>query len=147
LKAHKTCKVNGQTVLGYHMKKSNEGKSPRKRQMIVSQAEIVDSENEEVVDKEADDNLYQGEENAGNSSNMETEVGSISHETHSQWKNMSLVECITWRQGNALADLRDLMQWQVEVMEQQEELLQEQANSLSQSGCLGDVHGHGYKVC
>ena len=50
------------------MKKSNEGKSPRKRQRIVSWAEIVDLENEEAVDDEADNDLYQGEENARNDS-------------------------------------------------------------------------------
>ena len=84
------------------------------------------------MDDEVDDDSYQGEENMGNDSDTETKVGSVSCETRGQWQNMSLAECMMWRQGNALADIWDLMQWQVEVTERQEELLWEQANSLSQ---------------
>ena len=42
-----------------------------------------------------------------------------------------MAERIMWRQGNSLSALSDLMQWQVEAMEHQEEILWDQAWSLA----------------
>jgi len=135
-KAHKSCKVNSRPVSGYRTKNNDGGESPRKRQKIVSKVVIATSEDEvakemgKAVD-EADEDSSQGEDDVGDNSEVETEVGGISHETQSQWSNVTLVEWIAWRRGNSLLAHIDHMQWQVEVTECQEEILRDQVWSLA----------------
>jgi len=135
-KAHKTCKVNGRPVSGYKTKNNDGGESPHKRQKIVSKVIINASEDEVAKEMaqaadETEEVVSQGKDEAEEISKAETEVGSISCATHSQWSNVTLAERITWRQGDSMSSLIDLMQWQVEVTERQEEILRDQVRSLA----------------
>jgi len=134
-KAHKTCKVNGRPMSGYKTKNNDGRESPRKRRKIVSKV-IIDASEDEVAEEmaqAADDTeeiTSHGEDEA-ETSDVETEVSGVSHATHTQWLNATLAERIAWRQGDSMSLLIDLMQWQVEASERQEEVLRDQARSLA----------------
>ena len=94
--------------------------------MITTSEDEVAEEMDKVAN-EADEDLSQGEDNAGDDSEVEMEVSGVSCKMQGQWSNTMLAERIAWRQGNTLWDLWDLMQWQVEETERQEEILWDQA--------------------
>ena len=63
----------------------------------------LEDEVAEEMDKaanEVDKDSSQGKDNAGDDSEMEMEVGSVSREMQGQWLNMTLAEWIAWRQGD-----------------------------------------------